>query len=176
MMHEELLEVTLIYGEHLPAEELAAIPEERLLTAANLAAFLAGLTELAEMTLVITDDAEVQELNRNYRDVDATTDVLAFAFEEGAGEGQDAFVLPTQSRRYLGDVIISLPQARRQAEAGGHALASELCLLTVHGTLHLLGYDHAELEEKSRMWALQREVLERLGCAEAAPQEEENGG
>jgi probable rRNA maturation factor len=172
MMHQELLEVTLIYGEHLPAEELAAIPEERLVSAANLAASLAGLTEPAEMTLVITDDAEVQELNRNYRDVDATTDVLAFAFEEEAGEGGEAFVLPTQSRRYLGDVIISLPQARRQAEAGGHPLASELCLLTVHGTLHLLGHDHAEPEEKARMWALQREALEKLGCAEAAPQEE----
>lgn len=176
MMHEELLEVTLMYGEHLPAEDVAAVPEERLVSAANLAAALAGLTEPAEMTLVITDDAEVQELNRNYRDVDATTDVLAFAFEEEVDEGQDAFVLPTQSRRYLGDVIISLPQARRQAEAGGHALASELCLLTVHGTLHLLGYDHAEAEEKARMWALQREALEKLGCAEAAPREEENGG
>ncbi len=175
MMHQQLLEVTLMYGEHLPAEELEVVPEERLSEAANLAASLAGLAEPAEMTLVITDDAEVQELNRNYRDVDATTDVLAFAFEEEAGEGQEAFILPAQSRRYLGDVIISLPQARRQAEAGGHSLACELCLLTVHGTLHLLGFDHAEPAEKARMWALQREALEQLGCAEAAPPEEGNG-
>lgn len=175
MMHQELLEVTLIFGEHLPTQEVAEIPEERLWSAANMAAALAGLDEPAEMTLVITDDAEVQELNRNYRGVDATTDVLAFAFEEGTEGEQDAFVLPTQSRRYLGDMIISLPQARRQAEAGGHSLVSELCLLAVHGTLHLLGYDHAEPAEKARMWALQRESLERLGCAEAVPPEEENG-
>jgi probable rRNA maturation factor len=72
---------------------------------------------------------------------------------------------PETARRYLGDILVSIPRAEEQARAGGHALEAEVQLLVVHGTLHLLGYDHAEAEEKARMWKAQSEVLERIGVA-----------
>jgi probable rRNA maturation factor len=73
---------------------------------------------------------------------------------------------PETARRYLGDILVSIPRAEEQARAAGHALETEVQLLVVHGTLHLLGYDHAEAEEKKHMWAMQAEVLERLGISE----------
>lgn len=150
---------------HVPQKEEFQV---KLTEAAEGALRAAGRQGPAGMTLLITDDEQIRELNRRYRHVDATTDVLAFAFLE---EGQGAFVAPAEEEPYLGDVIISLPQAERQAEAGGHSLLCELCLLAVHGTLHLLGHDHAEPAEKARMWALQRAVLADIGCEEAAPPE-----
>ncbi len=76
---------------------------------------------------------------------------------------------PETGRRYLGDVIISYPRAQAQAQAGGHALPAELQLLVVHGVLHLLGHDHGAPAEKEAMWALQAEILQRLGCAISSP-------
>jgi probable rRNA maturation factor len=86
----------------------------------------------AEVHLLITDDNTVRDLNRHYRGTDRSTDVLSFA---------DGDVLPT-GRRLLGEVVISLDTARRQAEALGHDEVQELSELALHGTLHLLGYDH----------------------------------
>ncbi len=85
-----------------------------------------------EVHLLITDDNTVRDLNRHYRGTDQSTDVLSFA---------DGDVLPT-GRRLLGEVVISLDTARRQAEALGHDEIQELSELALHGTLHLLGYDH----------------------------------
>ena len=93
----------------------------------------------ADVGVVVTGDATVRDLNRRYRGEDAPTDVLSFAFGEDAGE----FVLPPGKSTRLGDVVISLPAARRQAKQAGHSLERELALLLVHGLLHLLGYDHA---------------------------------
>lgn len=112
----------------------------------------------ADLTLVLTEDEQVRELNRLYRGVDAPTDVLAFP----AGEPD-----PETGRLYLGDVILSMQRAAAQAAAGGHSLEAELQLLVVHGVLHLLGHDHAGGEDKARMWAAQSEVLERLGISPA---------
>jgi probable rRNA maturation factor len=109
-----------------------------------------------DLTLVITDDAQVQELNQKYRGIDAPTDVLSFP----SGE-----VDLDTGHTYLGDVIISYPQAYNQSELAGHPVESELQLLTIHGVLHLLGYDHAEPQEKSRMWAAQTAALTTLGLA-----------
>ena len=107
----------------------------------------------ADVTLVLTDDAQVHELNRQFRQVDAPTDVLSFP----AGE-----VDPDTGNQYLGDIIISVPRALAQAEAESHSAADELRLLVVHGVLHLLGYDHADEREQSLMWAAQTEILARL--------------
>ncbi len=112
----------------------------------------------ADLTLVLTEDEQVRELNRLYRGVDASTDVLAFP----AGEPD-----PETGRLYLGDVILSVQRAASQAAAGGHSLEAELQLLVVHGVLHLLGHDHAGGEDKARMWAAQSEVLEHLGISPA---------
>jgi probable rRNA maturation factor len=111
-----------------------------------------------ELSLVITDDEEIRALNRDYRDTDASTDVLSFV----ASEGED-FVTPEELPPYLGDVIISYPTALAQAQEQRHAVAQELALLVVHGCLHLLGHDHATDEEQAQMWALQDEILRSLG-------------
>jgi probable rRNA maturation factor len=106
-----------------------------------------------DVTLVLTDDAQLQALNSSFLKVDSPTDVLSFPASETD---------PETGRFYLGDMLISLPCAERQARAAGHALEAELQLLVVHGMLHLLGHDHAGLDEKKRMWTVQAEVLERL--------------
>ncbi|MEZ0395475.1 MAG: rRNA maturation RNase YbeY [Anaerolineales bacterium] len=108
----------------------------------------------ADLTLVLTGDEAIRDLNRRYRQIDAPTDVLAFP----AGDAD-----PETGRLYLGDVILSLARAADQAAAGDHPLEAELQLLVVHGVLHLLGHDHADSEDKDRMWAAQAEVLAHLG-------------
>lgn len=110
-----------------------------------------------DLTIVLTDDAQLHELNREYLGIDAPTDVLSFPASETD---------PETGRRYLGDILVSISRADEQARTAGHALVVEAQLLTVHGTLHLLGHDHAEFEEKARMWAAQAEVLESLGLAD----------
>ncbi|HVN14949.1 MAG TPA: rRNA maturation RNase YbeY [Anaerolineales bacterium] len=107
-----------------------------------------------DITIVLTDDVQLQELNREYLGIDAPTDVLSFPASESD---------PDTGARYLGDILISVSRATEQAQAAGHPLESEVQLLVVHGVLHLLGHDHAEAEEKKLMWAAQAEVLERLG-------------
>lgn len=112
----------------------------------------------AEVTVVIGDDTLLRQLNRDYRDIDAPTDVLSFAAQE-EGDGQNLFVSAPEAANYLGDVVISFPTAQRQAEAEGHAVLDELRLLAVHGVLHLFGYDHASEQEEADMWARQRAIL-----------------
>jgi len=121
-----------------------------------------GAESDADLTIVLTDDAQLHELNREYPGVDAPTDVLSFPASESD---------PETGRPYLGDILISIPRAERQAQAAGHSLEDEVQLLVIHGTLHLLGHDHAEAGEKSRMWAAQAEVLERLGLSHVKVQE-----
>ncbi|MCB0033524.1 MAG: rRNA maturation RNase YbeY [Anaerolineales bacterium] len=106
----------------------------------------------ATLTVLLTDDQQLRVLNRDYRGFDETTDVLSFT---------DGTELPEMGL-YLGDIAISVPQAQRQADQQGHPLLDELRLLTVHGVLHLLGHDHAEPEEKERMWSAQEIVLNQL--------------
>ena len=115
----------------------------------------------AEVTLVITDDEAVAELNRQYRAVDGPTDVLSFA----AQESTPGFVSAPEAAAYLGDIIIALPFTRQQAAGLGRPLADELRLLAVHGTLHLLGYDHAEPDEEAAMWARQDAILAQAAMA-----------
>jgi probable rRNA maturation factor len=111
-----------------------------------------------EVTVVITTDEAVAELNRQYRRTDGPTDVLSFPAQDAA----PGFVSAPEIAGYLGDIIIALPFTERQAAALGRPLAAELRLLTVHGTMHLLGYDHAGPEEEAEMWARQEAILARL--------------
>jgi probable rRNA maturation factor len=107
-----------------------------------------------ELTVVLAGDAQLQALNRQYLGIDAPTDVLAFP----AGQPD-----PDSGARYLGDILISVQQAKTQARRARHPLESEVQLLVVHGVLHLLGYDHADARAKSRMWQAQAAVLRGLG-------------
>jgi probable rRNA maturation factor len=119
-------------------------------------AVLAHQSTDGDLTIVLTDDEQLHALNREYLGIDAPTDVLSFPASETD---------PETARRYLGDILISIPRAEAQAQAAGHALEAEVQLLAVHGALHLLGYDHAKADEKARMWKAQVEVLERIGVS-----------
>ena len=133
----------------------AEVDEESL---HRVAAEVLGQEEVAdetELSLIITDDEAIRELNRRFRGVDAPTDVLAF----GAG-AEEHFVSAPESPPYLGDVVISYQRALAQAEELGYAVAEELKLLVIHGILHLLGYDHQEeaaaqkmREREERIWS-----------------------
>jgi probable rRNA maturation factor len=113
-----------------------------------------GAGEEVDLSIVISGDERLRQLNSQYLGVDAPTDVLSFPGE---------FTDPETGVPYLGDVVISYPRVRAQAAAGTHSEVDELQLLVVHGTLHLLGHDHAEPEEKERMWAAQKQILQMLG-------------
>jgi len=112
------------------------------------------------VTLVITDDEGIRDLNRTFAGTDAPTDVLSFSAREGSPE----FVLADPAEEaYLGDIVISYPFAATQAKERNLPVARELALLSIHGTLHLLGYDHATPEDEARMWARQDDILRALG-------------
>jgi probable rRNA maturation factor len=108
-----------------------------------------------QLAVVITDDMGIQELNRDFLDIDEPTDVLAFSAQEEA----EGFVSAPEVDDYLGDVIVSYPRAVAQAQEAGHATEQELALLVIHGLLHLLGYDHADDEERAAMWVRQEAIL-----------------
>jgi len=146
--------INLQISESLADDPLSLLKDPAFFeNAAEGALAFARLEQAAELTVVLTDDAQVHELNLQYRQVDAPTDVLSFP----AGETD-----PDSGNLYLGDIVISIPRARAQAEAEGHSLEAELRLLVVHGVLHLLGYDHADEQEKKAMWAAQTEILSQL--------------
>ena len=113
----------------------------------------------AEVGLVITGDRAVQTLNRSYRGEDAPTDVLSFALTEG----EQDFVLPPDGLLRLGEVVVSFPAARRQAQQAGRPVDEELSHLVVHGLLHLLSYDHREEREEQEMRAREETLLAGLG-------------
>jgi probable rRNA maturation factor len=117
---------------------------------------LAHQSAAGDLTIVLTEDAQLQQLNRDYLGFDVTTDVLSFPASE---------LDPETGGPYLGDVLVSVPRAESQARTAGHPLEAELQLLVVHGVLHLLGYDHAEPEAKESMWAAQAQALESIGLA-----------
>ncbi|HHW10077.1 MAG TPA: rRNA maturation RNase YbeY [Firmicutes bacterium] len=127
----------------------------------------------AEVSLLITDEELIRELNRTWRGVDAPTDVLSFSLLEGEDgppveepeqgaepeSGQGAEQLPV----LLGDVVISLPRVYRQAAEYGHTVEREMAFLTVHGVLHLLGFGHDSAEERSIMRESEEAVLSGIG-------------
>ena len=105
----------------------------------------------SDVTLKITGDEEMHQLNRTYRNIDRTTDVLSF---------NQNYIDPETGRFYLGDIIIAFDHAQAQAEANQRPLIEECTRLAIHGTLHLLGYDHAEPGEKEIMWEKQENLLD----------------
>ncbi len=118
-----------------------------------------GVRRRAEVGVLLTDDRQVRRLNRRYRGLDRTTDVLAFALEESA----ERFPGGPDDAPSLGQVVVSYPRAVRQARRYGHSVQREVAFLVAHGTLHLLGYDHQRPAEEARMLAQQEAVLSSLG-------------
>jgi probable rRNA maturation factor len=143
----------------IAARYRARVKPSLLRKAARAALDQQRLRHRVEMTIVVTGNAQLRALNRAFREVDAPTDVLSFSVDDQPGP--DAV--------YLGDVVISYPQARVQARSGGHPADAELQLLVVHGVLHLLGHDHYDEAEKKVMWKAQAAVLKKLGAAITEP-------
>jgi probable rRNA maturation factor len=187
------------------AEEYAdELGQERLIAAATAALKAETLDQQdIEVSIVITNDAEVQELNRSYRGVDRTTDVLSFSAEEEPDfeeyvnlehenhtpttaprldkdklnslgvNPSPRFVLPPEyiagyTHRYLGDIVISYPQAARQAEDFNNSVEREVQELVIHGIFHLLGYDHEEAAEREVMRAKEEQAAQILDGVNAA--------
>jgi len=120
-----------------------------------------GISSTVELGLVIAGDDTVHELNRSYRNVDSTTDVIAFALSE-QGAKYEPFITPPDDVIHLGEVVISFPQAERQAEEQHHSVEKELALLVAHGVLHLLGYDHELPEQAEKMKGMESRVLDAI--------------
>lgn len=142
------------------------VDNERIATVVTATLDRLGVVD-AEIGIAITSDEEIQGYNRDYRGVDAATDVLSFPTQESGEQSSESPNLPealrTEIDRYLGDIMIAFPYAERQARHFGNSVADELLLLAVHGTLHLLGHDHATPEAEREMWALQEEILSAWG-------------
>ena len=150
------------FGDELDAGWLKGVVQAGLLAA--------GIDGDAEVSLLITGDEIVRDLNAEYRGLDETTDVLSFSANhpghwEGDGDGPPEpsdhadFVLPPGTPRPLGEIIVSWPQAQRQAVEHGVSPERELAHLVIHGALHLVGYDHLGPEDTARMQALERKAL-----------------
>ena len=114
-----------------------------------------GISNDTSISIVITDDNQLHQLNLQFAGIDETTDVLSFPAD---------YTDPDTATIHLGDILISYPRALEQAEKAGHSVESELQLLVVHGILHLAGHDHTGVDDKANMWAAQREILSILGA------------
>lgn len=112
-------------------------------------------TEL-EFSVIIVDNERIHQINKEYRGIDRPTDVISFALE-------DSEDINIENYRILGDIYISIDKVREQAKEFGHSEKRELAFLTIHGFLHLLGYDHMEPEEEKIMFARQEEILNGFG-------------
>ncbi|MGM0419918.1 MAG: rRNA maturation RNase YbeY [Bacillota bacterium] len=125
------------------------LPQDIILTIENLAQEVLRKEDVRESELSITfvDNKTIRTLNANYRNKDEVTDVLSFPIDE----------------ELLGEVIISLPVAKVQAEEYNHSLKREICFLIVHGILHILGYDHIEKKDREKMRKLENEIMEEAG-------------
>jgi probable rRNA maturation factor len=137
------------------------LPIELIDTTAHAALAHQSAPPESDLTIVLSNDAQLQELNLQWMGIDAPTDVLSFPSEETD---------PETGSRYLGDILISLETAARQAST--HPLKAEVQLLVIHGILHLLGHDHANPAEKARMWQAQAEILAQLGLGDLQVREQ----
>ncbi|MFD2630862.1 rRNA maturation RNase YbeY [Oceanobacillus kapialis] len=115
----------------------------------------------AEISINFVDNKEIQELNRNYRQKDVPTDVISFAMQESLDEELE--IVGAEMPLILGDIVISVDKAKEQAEEYNHSFERELAFLTLHGFLHLLGYDHIKKEDEIVMFKRQDEILGAFG-------------
>ncbi len=133
------------------------VSEEDLLDVARFVIARMDVHPAAELSMVLVDSDTMADLHMRWMDLPGPTDVMSFPMDELEPGGRpDA---PEPGPAMLGDIVLCPPFAAEQAEKAGHGVAHELALLTVHGMLHLLGYDHAEPEEEKEMFALQNQLL-----------------
>lgn len=145
-------------------DETKSLSDNELIQIENILSFASkkqNVEQGSEISITFVTNESIQEINREYRQKDYPTDVISFAMEE-LGEGE-VEVVGADMPRILGDIIISIPKAKEQAEEYGHSFMRELSFLAVHGFLHLLGYDHENEEDEKEMFSLQREILDEYG-------------
>ncbi|MDZ5470946.1 rRNA maturation RNase YbeY (plasmid) [Bacillus sp. 31A1R] len=145
-------------------DETNELTEEQIETIEKLLNFAADKENIetgSEVSVTFVSNEKIQEINREYRGKDQPTDVISFALEE-MGEGEIE-VSGGHMPRILGDIIISVTRTKEQAEDYGHSFLRELGFLSVHGFLHLLGYDHENEEDEKIMFDRQREILDEFG-------------
>ena len=114
-----------------------------------------------EITITLTDGEAIRQINKEHRGIDSETDVLSFPLWDRRN-GEEPFKNPETDCIMLGDIIISLPRVKEQAEEYGHSEKREAAYLCIHGVLHLLGYDHMSDDEKQEMRAKEEELLSEL--------------
>ena len=131
--------------------------EDEMIRAAEIVGKIYGV-EKSEVSITLTDDKNIHELNKKFRKIDRPTDVLSFAFRES-----DEPEILNAEFETLGDIIISVERAKIQAEDFGHSFLREIIFLEVHGLLHLLGYDHIEEDDRIEMENEQKFVMEKIG-------------
>ena len=112
--------------------------------------------ENAQFNVIFINNEKIREINKSYRGIDRETDVISFALE-------DEKTIRVENERILGDIYISVEKAKMQAEEYGHSFKREICFLTTHGFLHLLGYDHMKKEDEEVMFKLKEEILDSYG-------------
>ncbi len=144
------VEVRVFEEQPLPA----GVDIQALVSYMRAAAGHSGLSDNLAINLYFCDDEAIRELNRDYRQLDSVTDVLSFP-----QNSEPEFVTPAELPHELGDVFVCVPRAVEQASEYGHSAARELAFLAVHGTLHLLGFDHETDEDRAKMRAVEEEVL-----------------
>ncbi len=123
-----------------------------------------------EISILLTDDEQIREINKEFRNIDSATDVLSFPAVNYSSPGDfseleetlEDYFHPETGELILGDIVISVERAIRQAEEYGHSVIREFAFLTAHSILHLMGFDHMEEEERSRMEARQDEIMKIL--------------
>jgi len=150
-------------------DETGRVPEDQLAEIEKILQFAAaeeGVADGAEVSVTIVNNEEIQKINKEYRGKDYPTDVISFALEED-GEGEIE-IIGADMPPVLGDIIISADKAREQAEEYRHSLMRELGFLTVHGFLHLLGYDHMTEEDEKEMFTKQKDILNRYGLSRSS--------
>lgn len=140
------------------AEDLAELTDLTAYLYAQL-----GLSAAVELSLSLVDEAEMERLHLEWMDLPGATDVMSFPMDELRPGNPEAPV----SEGTLGDIALCPAVAQAQAEAAGHSITDELCLLTTHGVLHLLGYDHDDAAERAQMFGLQKQLLEQFLGREA---------
>lgn len=132
--------------------------ETVIIKVCNEVAQVYGLTEDQEISILLCHNEYIHQLNKSYRHIDRPTDVLSFALNEGEESDYDG-----PDKNLLGDIVISLEKVEEQSKEFGHSFNRELAYLTVHGMLHILGYDHMTDEDKLEMRKEEEFVLNRLG-------------
>lgn len=145
-------------------EELGKLLEKIVIESIKLSDLKTG----CEVGITLVDDNRIQEINREFRNIDSATDVLSFPIvemDEGIVLSTEGDIDRDENLLLLGDIVISLERAEKQAEEYGHSFAREVAFLTTHGVFHLLGYDHMNDEQESKMLGKQEEVLAILGLA-----------